>query len=104
MNSREKDDCVRRYKNLDRQINKLCKERESWKAIAETTTPTISDMPHGNDGENHRELAICNMVDCDTEANRLIDELVDLRWQIEHYITTAGDNDKRLLAILEIEK
>lgn len=104
MNVREKADCIRQYKRLNNQINRLLEEKDKWQSRAEKTTPTISDMPHGGDGENQREIAICNMVDCDAEANRLIDELNYLRGYVKQYISATGDNDKRLIVILTVEE
>jgi hypothetical protein len=104
MNIREKADCIRQYKRLNNQINRLLEEKDKWQSRAEKTTPTISDMPHGGDGEDPRELAICNMVDCDNEANQFIDQLNLLREQVNHYILTTGDSDESLLVVLQIEK
>jgi hypothetical protein len=104
MNNREKIEYLKQYKNLNRRINRLLEDKERWRTRAEKITPTISDMPHGGDGENQRELAICNMVDCDVEANQFIDQLDSLREQIKHYISATGDNDENLLVVLQIEK
>jgi hypothetical protein len=104
MNNKEKNEYLKQYKNLNRRINRLIEDKERWRLRAEKTTPTITDMPHGGNGEDQRELAICNMVDCDVEANQFIDQLDLLREQINHYILTTGDNDENLLVVLQIEK
>lgn len=64
---------------LDIKINKLIREREQWQLVAEKTTSTISDMPHGGNGEDQRELAMCEMADCDIKINKLIDKQYDLK-------------------------
>lgn len=104
MTNQEKIRYLKQYKYLDLKINSLLEEKERLQARAEKVTTVISDMPHGNNGENQREVAICMMIDCEREANQLIDQLCDLRKQIKHYILTTGDNDKNLLVVLETEK
>jgi hypothetical protein len=104
MSNREKIRYLKQYKNLDRRINRLLEDKERWRTIAEKTTQSITGMPHGGDGEDKRELAICNMVDCEIEANDLIDQLEYLREEIRHYISTTGDNDENLLVVLQVEK
>lgn len=100
----EKSGYLERYKRLDKAINKNLEERDRWKAKAEKTTTTISDMPSGNNGENPTELAIIEMIEHDTKANKLIDQLFDLRDEIRQYMLASGDNDKDLLEAIEIEK
>lgn len=64
---------------LNKEIDKLITESQLWRERAEKMTQTISDMPHGSDGENPREVAICKMIDCETKANELIDKLYNLK-------------------------
>ena len=104
LNSQDKKHFLKRYWDLDRKINRLLQKKEQWYAKATKITSTISDMPHGGDGENQRELAISEMIDCDMEANRLIDQLYDLKKQILCYIIASGDTDEHLLMILRVEK
>lgn len=104
MTNQDKASLIKVYHDLNYHINKLLEEKEKWQTKAEKCTSVITGMPHGSDGENHRELAICNMADCDMRANELIDELYYLRRQIKIYILTTGDKDERLIKMLQVEK
>lgn len=101
---RQKAQLKQNFRSLNRAINQKIKESEKWRAKAEKVTSVVSDMPRGNNGENQRELAMVEMVDCDLEANRLIDQLCDLRERIKDYMLITGDNDENLLAFLAVEK
>jgi len=94
-------DRVKQCKEYDRIINNLIEERERWQTSAEKTTQVLSDMPLGGDGENKRELAICNIADCEAEINLTIDKLCDLKEKITNYIVITGDDDERLVALIE---
>lgn len=91
---------LKQYKRIDDNVNKLLEESEMWRSRAEKITSTISDMPRAGDREDQRESAICKMVDCEQEADKLIDQLCDLRNQIKQYILITGDNDEELNNIL----
>lgn len=95
---------LKQYEHLNNQINHLLEEKERHESTAEKITPTLSDMPKGGGDSNPRELAICKMIDCGIEANRLIDELHTLRCQVRCYINISGDDDIRLLDVLHIQK
>lgn len=95
---------LKQYKYLDQHINKLIEESERWKSRAEKSTPTLTGMPQGGDGENQRELAMCRMIDCDRDITNMIDELCCLRNKIKAYIADTGDNDERLLLVLKVEQ
>ena len=93
---------LNQYKILDRSINKKIEEKEKWQSRAMKVTPTWSDMPKGSDGENPRELAICEAMDCEIEINKLIDQLCCLRRQVKKYILETENFDERLLLILTV--
>lgn len=97
----EKTEYLKKYKELETSIKKTLEEKEIWSSRAERITTTLSDMPKTGDGENQRELAICKMVDCSTEAELLTDQLIGLKREVKEYITKTGDRDKKLLIILE---
>jgi hypothetical protein len=97
LTNQEKIQYLKQYKRLDKKIDRLLEEKDKWRCRAEKITQTITDMPHGGDGENQRELAICKMVDCDREATRLIDAYVDLGREIKSCIDKVDNEDYRLL-------
>ena len=66
-------------RRIDAKINQLLAEADAWRTVAENATTTLTGMPRGGCEENPRELAICNIIDCEQEADRLIDLLYDLK-------------------------
>lgn len=100
----QKNEWLKKYDYLNTSINKLIEEKQKWQSKAEKCTTVITGMPHGGDGESPRELAMCEMIDCEAEINKLIDQLHQLRRQVRNYITESGDSDPQLLAVLWIEK
>jgi DNA-directed RNA polymerase specialized sigma subunit len=95
--NRDKIEYLKQYKNLDKYIDQLIEDAEKLRTRAEKITPTISDMPHGGDGENQRELAICKLADLNTEINKKIDQYVDLGREISKAIYTIQETDLKLL-------
>jgi hypothetical protein len=101
MTDKEKNDRVATCQEMEKNIAQLLEEKERWQAIAEKVTPTITGMPSGGDGEDQRELAVCNMVDCDKAATKEIDKLCTLKDKIKRYIMVTGDYDSRLLGLVK---
>ncbi|HZK71089.1 MAG TPA: hypothetical protein VFD03_06165 [Clostridia bacterium] len=102
MTNQDMIEYLKEYKRLDRQICRLIEDKQRWFDRALKVTPTWSDMPGGSDGENPRELAMCEAMDCEAEINRLIDQLHELREKVKEYISLTGDNDENLLKIVKI--
>jgi hypothetical protein len=100
MTNRDKIKYLKRYINLDREIERKLEEVARLRSKVERITSTLSDMPYEGKKENSFELAVCEMLDREREADNLIDQLCDLRKQVNYYILTTGDNDERLLVIL----
>lgn len=101
MTDKEKNDRIATCREMEKNIAQLLEEKERWQAIAEKVTPTITGMPSGGDGEDQRELAVCNMVDCDKDATKAIDKLCNYKDKIKRYIVVTGDDDLRLLNLLK---
>lgn len=101
MTDKEKNDRVAMCQEMEKNIAQLLEEKERWQAIAEKVTPTITGMPSGSDGEQQRELAVCNMVDCDKDATKAIDKLCSYKDKIKRYIVVTSDDDSRLLDLLK---
>ena len=64
---------------LDAKIEKYKNKIEILRCRAEKCTPVITFMPKGATAENLREVAICEMCDCEIELNELIKELYCLK-------------------------
>lgn len=99
MTNQEKIEYLKQYKYLNQHIEALLEEKERWKSKAEKVTSTITGMPHGSDGENPRELAICRMIDCENVATGMIDDFVDLGNNIKEAIENVDDIVLRLVLI-----
>lgn len=97
MSTRKKISYLKQYKHIDNYVTRLLEEKEQWRLKAEKMTSTISDMPISPAWENQREEAICRMVECEQEAVRLLEELVELRKNIENAIKGVGRSDLALL-------
>lgn len=97
MTNKEKKAYLYRYRNLEKSIERLMEEAERWRLKAEKMTQTISDMPHGGDGEDQRELAICSMIDCAREATEKANEQMVMKREIEKTIESVEDDDLELL-------
>lgn len=97
MTNHEKVKWLKQYKYLDNHINRMLEEKERYKSVALKITPTWSDMPKGGDGENPRELAICKMMDCEKEIEKMIDEYADLGNDIRGKINDIDNLELRLL-------
>ncbi len=100
VSNQEKVKYLKRYTILDKEINRKLEEVTRWRSKVERITSTLSDMPYEGKKKNSFELAVCEMLDREREADNLIDQLCDLRKQVNYYILTTGDNDERLLVIL----
>ena len=99
MTNKEKKAYLYRYRNLEKSIERLMEEAERWRLKAEKMTQTISDMPHGGDGEDQRELAICSMIDCAREATEKANEQMVMKREIEKTIESVGDDRLELLLV-----
>jgi len=77
-----KDD-LDRLSHLNATIKKRREEIELLRCRAEKCTPTISFEPKGATSENLRELAICEMCDCELSLSQLIGEVYKLRKHTE---------------------
>lgn len=97
MTNKEKKAYLYRYRNLESSIKRLLEEKERWQTRAEKITPTLTGMPNGGDGEDQRELAICNMIECANEASEKINEQTKLKTEIEQVISSVGDDRLELL-------
>lgn len=79
MTSQDKIKYLKRYTKADKEINRLISELSVWRSKAVNVSPTISDMPKNNGGENRMESAIIRIIEIENELNDRIDALVDMR-------------------------
>ena len=99
ISNQDKITYLKRYKDLDRHINRLIEEKERWYTKATKVTPTISDMPHGSDGTDSRLEAIHKMMETEEEINIEIDKYVDMGREIKAVINSVEEENLRLLLL-----
>ena len=89
MTSQEKKAYLERYKEADREIDRLCEELSRWRARATKITPALSQETAGGREEgNQVELAV-------EKINTKIDELLIIRQRVEDAIQTVMDGTLR---------
>lgn len=93
----EKTRGLKSYRGLVAEIQRLQREIERWRSIAEKVTPTLSavrfTVPDGSRIENAVEH-IDTLLD---SLAAKLDELIGRRFQIEQTIDRVEDNQLRLL-------
>lgn len=96
---------------LDLRINSKIQQVASLNDLATKATSTLTGMPRNpNHASSTMEEAIAKIVDFQSEINRDIDRLVDLKQEITATIKAVGNNEyqtileKRYLCFLSWEK
>lgn len=96
MTSQEKKAYLERYKEADREIDRLCEELSRWRALATKITPVLSQEPAGScEGGNQIELAVEKIIDLEGKINAKIDEALIIRQRVEDAIQTVQDGTLR---------
>lgn len=98
MTTKEKKALLQEYRKLDGRINRALSEKQRWEELAVRISPVYSDMPRGGGNGDRLTEAVQRIIDLEAEIDRDIDQLVDLRRQIEQSIATV--QDERLRDIL----
>ena len=96
MTSQEKKAYLERYKESDREIDRLCEELSRWRALATKITPVLSQEPAGScEGGNRIELAVEKIIALEGQINTKIVELLIIRQRVEDAIQTVMDGTLR---------
>lgn len=82
---------LNQYKYLDKEIDRKIKELESWKSRIFNVTGTLSDMPKNPNRSNIIEKGIAVIDEIENSINQDIDDLVNLKKEIENKINTVND-------------
>ena len=90
---REKIKYLSQYKYLNKEIDRKIESLEFWKNKILNITSTLSDMPKSNKRSDTIATGIATINDIEEEINKEIDELIELRKEIEDKIN-AVDNPK----------
>jgi hypothetical protein len=97
MTYKEKIIWLSRYKDKDKEIDRLLDERAGWWSKATKITPTLSDMPKAASEENKIQTAIEKMEEIDDQINSDIDDMQDIKVEIMGAIKSLDDNNLRIL-------
>lgn len=91
MTNQEKKAWLLRYWNLDRLIDRKGAEIATWTERATKMSAPSNGMPRGSSVSDTVGQAVAKIADLQAEINREIDQLVDLRREIEDAIYTVDD-------------
>jgi len=89
-------DTLRRYRHLNREIDQLLEEKKRWKELALRVTPGYSEAPTGaGSGSGRIPSAVEKIILWEGKIDAKIDELVELRKEIEILINRVDDATQR---------
>ena len=83
---------------LDMQINSKIEQIRNLNELATKATTVYSDMPHSpNRNTSRMEETVVKIIDLESEIDRDIDALVDLKREIQAVINNVEDEKYRIL-------
>ncbi len=84
------------YQQLNREIDRLLEEKERWTSLATRITPSQSDGGHRSGSYNGRvPPAVEKIFETENKIDADIDQLVDLRKEIEMKIKVLPDGKQK---------
>lgn len=89
MNNQEKKRYLQRYTKLNKAIDQRILERDRLRSLAEKCTVAITGVPRG--GERDRTDTYIRLAEIESEIDKIIDQYVDMRKEIEAAISTVED-------------
>ena len=95
MTNREKKEWLKRYKELDEEINSLLREQEQWRALLMRVTPAYSLTVRGDSDPHSRENIISRICELEDEINATIDKRLDVRAEISAAIDRVPNDRQR---------
>lgn len=93
----KKAEWLRRYQKINRRINRKCEEVSQLRELATKITPTLSDMPKGNQTSDKVSEAVSKIADLEKEIDAEVDALVAVRNQIQAAIDDVRDDTLKTL-------
>ena len=97
MTTKEKKEYLKRYKEIDSEINQLLLEKQEIMALGTKITPTYSDMPKGMGESNKLQSVVERLEEQETKIDKKVDDLYEVKADIEKAINTVDDDTLRLL-------
>lgn len=104
MTNKEKKEWLKRYGELDTEINSLLREQESWRALLLRITPAYTQTAKGSSDPHSKENVIARIAELEDEINETIDKRLDVRAEINAAIERVqSDRQRTLLRMRYIE-
>lgn len=97
MTYQEKVKFLKRYKQIDKEINQLLLEKREIFSLGTKVTPTYSDMPKGTKESDKVQSTVEKLGDLEKRINDKIDEWYEAKLDIEKAIHTVESDKLRLL-------
>ena len=94
---REKIKYLNQYRYLNKEIDRKIESLEFWRNKILNITGTLSDMPKSNKRSDTIADGIATINDIEKTINQEIDELIELRKEIEDKINAVDDPKLREL-------
>ncbi|WP_312907249.1 hypothetical protein [Tissierella praeacuta] len=88
---KEKIKYLNQYKYLNSDIDRKIKSLEDWRNKIFNVTGTLSDMPRNPNRVNTIEEGVAAIDEIEANINKYIDDLVNLRAEIENKINGVQD-------------
>lgn len=82
---------LNQYRYLNSNIDRKIKSLEDWRSKIFNVTATMSDMPKGSNRSNVIENGVAAIDEIESSINQDINDLVNLRAEIENKIESVED-------------
>lgn len=86
-----------RYRRLNERIDRLLEEQSRWREMALKITPTLSQTPGGGESGSPIERPMDKVDELERKITQAIDELADIRMEIEAVLGQLEDDTLRKL-------
>lgn len=86
-----------RYRRLNERIDRLLEEQSRWREMALKITPTLSQTPGGGGSGSPIERPMDKVDELERKITQAIDELADIRAEIEDVLGQLEDENLRRL-------
>lgn len=86
-----------RYRRLNQRIDRLLEEQSRWRERALKITPTLSQAPGGGESGSPIERPMDKVDELERKITQAIDELADIRMEIEAVLGQLEDDTLRKL-------
>ena len=86
-----------RYRRLNQRIDRLLEEQSRWRERALKITPVLSQVPGGGESGSPIERPMDKVDELERKITQAIDELADIRMEIEAVLGQLEDDTLREL-------